>query len=208
MDAAEELKKPSPFGQEEEKWTALRNDLNGNLEAIVQEVQVHHLDLGGKNLQEWTDSSWRAFYTEKQAGRLEGWNQTLEEQADESLWTLKYHPGLSIEPSIKIDHLSNSRIKCVAAYCIGRGHVDGNGTRSEGHSLYCTVELGFERKPVVGNSPQQRRFGFPGSSVSGESGSGSATRSGATRTENVAPEPNSALEGYDDSLATQESSMQ
>jgi hypothetical protein len=69
MEAAEELKKPSPFGQEEEKWTALRNDLNGNLEAIVQEVQVHHLDLGGKNLQEWTDSSWREFYTEKQAGR-------------------------------------------------------------------------------------------------------------------------------------------
>jgi hypothetical protein len=48
MGAAEELNKPSPFGQEEGKWTALRNDLNGNLEAIVQEVQVHHLDLGGR----------------------------------------------------------------------------------------------------------------------------------------------------------------
>jgi hypothetical protein len=118
---------------------------------------------------------------------------------------LNYHPDLLLEPSIKIDHLSNSRIKCVAAYCIGRGHVDGNGTRSEGHSLYCTMEFGFERRPVVGNSPQQRRFGFPGSTVSGESGSdgSSATRSGATRTENVALEPNSSLEGYDDSLATQ-----
>ncbi|KAH8080766.1 hypothetical protein HD553DRAFT_325741 [Filobasidium floriforme] len=209
MEAAEELNKPSPFGQEEEKWTALRNDLNGNLEAIVQEVQVHHLDLGGKNLQKWTDSSWREFYTEKQAGRLEGWKQTLEEQATESMDMLNYHPGLLLEPSIKIDHLSNSRIKCVAAYCIGRGHVDGNGTSSKGHSLYCTMEFGFERKPVVGNSPQQRRFGFPGSTVSGESGSdgSSATRSGATRTENVALEPNSSLEGHDDSLATQKSSM-
>jgi hypothetical protein len=74
MGAAEELNKPSPFGQEEGKWTALRNDLNGNLEAIVQEVQVHHLDLGGKNLQEWTDSSWGGVLyreTSRAIGRLE-----------------------------------------------------------------------------------------------------------------------------------------
>jgi hypothetical protein len=208
MEAAEELKKPSPFGQEEEKWTALRNDLNGNLEAIVQEVQVHHLDLGGKNLQEWTDSSWREFYTEKQAGRLEGWKQTLKEQADESMHMLNYHPGLLLEPSIKIEHLPNSRIKCVAAYCIGRGHVVGNGTSSEGHSLYCTMEFGFERRPVVGNSPQQRRSTVSGESESGFTDGSSATQSGTTRTGDVAPEPYLNLGGYDDSHATQKSSMQ
>jgi hypothetical protein len=208
MEAAEELKKPSPFGQEEDKWAALRNELNGNLKAIVQEVQDYHLNLGGKNLQEWTDSSWREFYTEKQAGRLEGWKQTLKEQADESLDTLEYHPVLALEPSIKIDQLSNSRIKCVAAYCIGRGHVDGHGTSSEGHSLYCTMEFGFERRPVVGNSPQQRRSTVSSESESGFTDGSSATPSGTTRTGDVAPEPYLNLKGYDDSHDTQESSMQ
>ena len=181
FEYADELRKPSLFGLDGEKWAGLRDDLVGSLKTPIEKIQESHMEQRGIRSKVWTDESWEVFYANRLVMQERWWQNILHLLADQSLESFG-NPDILIEASVTVESLERGRIRCVTAYRIKRGKINGAGDDSGRYLLHCTVVFGFERKPVSAYLSRQQRVDLLERTLSDGSEESSADGDSATPT--------------------------